>query len=57
MNSVEAMPSGERAQLMALLDKLMAGMAAGDDRPPMLFEDEREPGRGPAAPRRRKSRP
>jgi DNA-binding MarR family transcriptional regulator len=47
MDSVEAMPPGERAQLMALLDKLMAGMtagmAAGDDRPPMLFQDEREP--------------
>jgi DNA-binding MarR family transcriptional regulator len=51
MESVEAMPPAERAQLMALLDKLMAGMATGDERPPMLFQDEREP-----ATRRRKSR-
>ncbi len=43
MESVKGMRRSERAQLMALLDKLMAGMAARDDRPPMLFQDEREP--------------
>ena len=52
MESVEAMPSGERAQLMGLLDKLMAGRPAADDRPPMLFQDEHKPARRPAAPRR-----
>lgn len=55
MDSVEAMPPGERAQLMALLDKLMAGMTtSGDDPPPMLFQDEREPAKRRAAPRRTK---
>ena len=57
MESVEAMPSGERAQLMGLLDKLMAGMPPADDRPPMLFQDERKPARRPPAARRPKSRP
>ena len=57
MDSVEAMPSGERAQLMALLDKLMAGMTADDGRPPMLFQDEREPAKRRATPRRTKHRP
>ena len=58
MESVGAMPPGERAQLMALLDKLMAGMPAGDGSPAMLFQDEPEPAprtRRPA-PRRPKSR-
>lgn len=43
MESVRAMPRGERAQLMALLDKLMAGMIPDDGRVPMLFQDEDEP--------------
>lgn len=57
MDSVEAMPPGERAQLMALLDKLMAGMTDADDRPPMLFQDEREAPKRRTSPRRPKSRP
>ncbi|HYC62896.1 MAG TPA: MarR family winged helix-turn-helix transcriptional regulator [Thermoanaerobaculia bacterium] len=57
MDSVEAMSAGERAQLMALLDKLMAGMTAGDERPPMLFQDEHEPAKRRTLPRRPKSRP
>lgn len=57
MDSVEAMPPADRAQLMTLLDRLMAGMTTGDDRPPMLFQDEREPVKRRAAPRRPKNRP
>lgn len=55
MGSVEAMPPAERAQLMALLDKLMAGMAPPDDRPPMLFQDDLQPPKRRTAPRRTKS--
>ncbi len=56
MDSVEAMAPADRAQLMALLDRLMSGMTAGADRPPMLFQDEREPAKRRPAPRRPKSR-
>lgn len=43
MESVRAMPPSDRAQLMKLLDNLMAGMLpAGDGRLPMLFQDEDE---------------
>lgn len=55
MESVEAMPARERAQLMALLDKLMAGMAPADGRTPMLFQDEPEPAKRRRTPRRPKS--
>ena len=57
MDSVEAMPPADRAQLMALLDRLMAGMTDGDGRPPMLFQDEREPAKRRTPPRRPKTRP
>ncbi len=40
MESVQAMPPGDRAQLMALLDRLMAGMVPDDGRTPMLFQDD-----------------
>lgn len=52
MDSVEAMPPADRAELMALLDKLMAGMAPADGAPPMLFQDEAEP----PAPRSRRTK-
>jgi len=43
MESVQAMPPSDRAHLMALLDTLMSGMApTGDDRPPMLFQEEQK---------------
>jgi DNA-binding MarR family transcriptional regulator len=38
LDSVRAMPKADRAQLMALLDRLMAGMVV-DDSPAMLFQD------------------
>lgn len=40
LESVAAMQPSERMQLMTLLDKLMNGMAAGDGRTGMLFQDE-----------------
>ncbi len=45
MASVHAMSPGDRAQLMALLDRLMAGMAPDDGRTPMLFQEDAEPKR------------
>jgi DNA-binding MarR family transcriptional regulator len=43
MESVQNMPPAERAQLMALLDKLMEGMLPPDDgTAPMLFQEEAE---------------
>ncbi len=42
LESVRAMPAADRAQLMALLDRLMTGMETDDGRPPMLFQDEPE---------------
>jgi DNA-binding MarR family transcriptional regulator len=50
MESVQAMPRASRAQLMTLLDQLMAGMVPDDGQTPMLFQDEAEP------PRRRSRR-
>jgi DNA-binding MarR family transcriptional regulator len=43
MESVQAMPRADRAQLMALLDQLMAGMVPNDGRTPMLFQEDAEP--------------
>jgi len=43
MSSVQAMPQTDRAQLMALLDRLTAGMLPDDGQTPMLFQDEAEP--------------
>lgn len=57
MESVEAMPSSERAQLMALLDKLMSGMAPAENgRSPMLFQDEEREGKKKAGAKRRTAR-
>lgn len=48
--SVREMPASERARLMGLLDRLMAGLApSGGGKAPMLFQDE-EP--SPRKPRR-----
>jgi DNA-binding MarR family transcriptional regulator len=54
MESVQAMPSADRAHLMALLDALMGGMQPAENgRSPMLFQDEE---RTPAKRTRKKRR-
>lgn len=45
LESVASMSASERAQLLALLDKLMHGMGAGDVRAGMLFQDDDAPRR------------
>ncbi|MEO8382427.1 MAG: MarR family transcriptional regulator [Acidobacteriota bacterium] len=47
MESVRAMPAADRAHLLALLDRLMAGMAPSDGGIPMLFQDDPDPVRRP----------
>lgn len=47
MESVRAMPPADRAQLMALLDRLMTGMAPDDGRKRMLFQDDPDPVQAP----------
>lgn len=58
MDSVQEMSRAERTKLMALLDKLVAGMEpAPAEGAPMLFQDERPPSRSRAkrpGPRARK---
>lgn len=59
MESVREMPPTERTQLMALLDKLLAGMSGEEVASPMLFQDEpalaRRGGPEHRAPRRRRA--
>lgn len=42
MESVRAMTAADRAHLMSLLDRLMAGLTLEDGRTPMLFQDDSE---------------
>ena len=57
MSSVAAMTGRERIQLQALLDKLMAGMGAAGEKPPMLFQDERRGAPAATARKRKRSIP